>query len=201
MARLRANGPDQPSPPIWPCSARGLPCPRRHRRGGGLLPHRFTLTGRFPRMGSGPRFGLSPLTGWEAPAVCSLLHFPWSRMLGTPWCYQARCPAESGLSSIPMSRVCGINRDSGRPAHPPKLSIRRDVEDGRKRQVICDWGVVSCRPRLETDGLRQGLQSASSASHQSRVTAALHCCSMPGDEQERSVAFEGQPLTQFPAPR
>ena len=30
--------------PIWPCSAWGLPCPRRHRRGGALLPHPFTLT-------------------------------------------------------------------------------------------------------------------------------------------------------------
>src|SRR5258706_1164755 len=30
--------------PIWSCSARGLPCPRRRRRGGALLPHRFTLT-------------------------------------------------------------------------------------------------------------------------------------------------------------
>src|SRR5271168_4039494 len=47
----RDYGPDRPSPPIWPCSARGLPCPRRHHRGGGLLPHRFTLTERFPRKG------------------------------------------------------------------------------------------------------------------------------------------------------
>jgi hypothetical protein len=30
--------------PIWPCSAWGLPCPRRCRRGGALLPRRFTLT-------------------------------------------------------------------------------------------------------------------------------------------------------------
>ena len=30
--------------PIWPCSWRGLPCRRRRRRRGGLLPHRFTLT-------------------------------------------------------------------------------------------------------------------------------------------------------------
>jgi len=29
--------------PIWPCSWRGLPCRRRCRRRGGLLPHRFTL--------------------------------------------------------------------------------------------------------------------------------------------------------------
>ena len=29
--------------PIWSCSGWGLPCPRRRRRGGELLPHRFTL--------------------------------------------------------------------------------------------------------------------------------------------------------------
>jgi hypothetical protein len=32
--------------PIWPCSARGLPCPDRRRSSGGLLPHLFTLTRR-----------------------------------------------------------------------------------------------------------------------------------------------------------
>ena len=30
--------------PIWSCSVWGLPCPRRYRRGGALLPHHFTLT-------------------------------------------------------------------------------------------------------------------------------------------------------------
>ena len=33
------------SSPIWSCTGRGLPCPSRHREGGGLLPHRFTLAG------------------------------------------------------------------------------------------------------------------------------------------------------------
>jgi len=44
------EGPDelgQLSPPIWPCTTRGLPCPRHYCRGGGLLPHRFTLTKRY----------------------------------------------------------------------------------------------------------------------------------------------------------
>jgi len=31
--------------PIWSCSVWGLPCPRRYRRSGALLPHHFTLTG------------------------------------------------------------------------------------------------------------------------------------------------------------
>jgi hypothetical protein len=34
-----------PAVPIWSCSGWGLPCPPRHRGGGALLPHRFTLTG------------------------------------------------------------------------------------------------------------------------------------------------------------
>ena len=38
------NGPGQPSPPIWPCTARGLPCRGHCCPRGGLLPYRFTLT-------------------------------------------------------------------------------------------------------------------------------------------------------------
>ena len=30
--------------PIWSCSVWGLPCLRRYRRSGALLPHHFTLT-------------------------------------------------------------------------------------------------------------------------------------------------------------
>src|ERR1700680_1366695 len=37
--------PGQLSPPIWSCTSRGLPCPQCCHRGGGLLPHLFTLTG------------------------------------------------------------------------------------------------------------------------------------------------------------
>src|SRR6267154_3160130 len=38
--------PGRLSPPIWPCTTRGFPCPRCHHRGGGLLPHLFTLAKR-----------------------------------------------------------------------------------------------------------------------------------------------------------
>ena len=119
-APLRVRGPDQPSPPIWPCSARGLPCPRRHHRGGGLLPHRFTLTERLPRLESGARFCLSLLTGGKRrrSALCCTIR---SRALtrSAPWCYQARRPVESGLSSTQVSRVFGTvpgQRPSGSPA-------------------------------------------------------------------------------------
>jgi hypothetical protein len=36
-------GTGRPSLPIWPCSHWGLPCRRRYRLRGELLPHRFTL--------------------------------------------------------------------------------------------------------------------------------------------------------------
>lgn len=51
----------QPLVPVWPCSGWGLPCPRRCRRGGALLPQPF-----HPCLC--PRRGPS--------AVCSLWHFP-----------------------------------------------------------------------------------------------------------------------------
>ncbi len=37
------------SPPIWPCSGRGLPCLRHRWRSGELLPRLFTLTPRPPK--------------------------------------------------------------------------------------------------------------------------------------------------------
>ena len=47
--------------PIWSCSRRGLPCRRRCRLRGGLLPHPFTLTAR------------------EREAVCFLWRYPSGR--------------------------------------------------------------------------------------------------------------------------
>src|SRR5260370_14871827 len=38
--------PGRLSPPIWPCTTRGFPCPRCYHRSGGLLPHLFTLAKR-----------------------------------------------------------------------------------------------------------------------------------------------------------
>ena len=70
-------GPDQPSPPIWPCTARGLPCLERRRPSGGLLPHLFTLTVRVPTYSNVPWFCHEPSTVRDAPAVFSLWHFPW----------------------------------------------------------------------------------------------------------------------------
>jgi hypothetical protein len=43
FSRMLRIGPGRPSPPIWPCSTRGFPCPGCCHPGGGLLPHLFTL--------------------------------------------------------------------------------------------------------------------------------------------------------------
>jgi hypothetical protein len=41
----RAPPAGNPAVPVWSCTGWGLPCPPRHRGGGALLPHHFTLAG------------------------------------------------------------------------------------------------------------------------------------------------------------
>src|SRR3954469_13256197 len=60
----------------------GFSEPPRRRGAGGLLPHRFTLTG--------------DVSGDTSPAVCFLFHFP---SAFAAWLAPASCPAVSGLSS------------------------------------------------------------------------------------------------------
>jgi hypothetical protein len=48
-ARRRKPRPAPPAAPTWSCSRWGLPCRRRCRRRGALLPHHFTLAARHPR--------------------------------------------------------------------------------------------------------------------------------------------------------
>ena len=72
--------------PIWSCSVWGLPCPRRYRRGGALLPHHFTLTPalEFPQRRAYPasrptrvlRFQGGPPERGVAEAVSFLWHWP-----------------------------------------------------------------------------------------------------------------------------
>ena len=62
---------------IWSCSVRGLPCPPCHQRGGGLLPHPFTLAcAPFGAIGGllsvalsvgSPRPGVTRLTALRSP--------------------------------------------------------------------------------------------------------------------------------------
>lgn len=95
------NGPGQPFPPIWSCSARGFPCRPDCSGRGGLLPHRFTLARAPWPISTNLRFCLE--SAMEASergrsGFCGTFR---DRILANPapWRYQARCPAESGLSS------------------------------------------------------------------------------------------------------
>ncbi len=73
------------SPPIWPCSGRGLPSHVRYRPCGGLLPHPFTLTALL----RGRRFAF----------CCTVRCVKLSPH--APRRYLATCPVEPGLSSEP----------------------------------------------------------------------------------------------------
>ncbi len=75
--------PGQLSPPIWPCSVWGLPCPRCRHRSGALLPHLFTLA--LPEARQGGIFSVALSVN---PALS-----------GTPW------PLASTLPFSP--RPCG----------------------------------------------------------------------------------------------
>lgn len=84
--------------PIWSCTGWGLPCRRRYRSRGALLPHRFTLT-----VGPKPSGGL----------------FSVALSLGSPPAAVNRHPVSKvpGLSST--ARLLGHNAPSGsgRPAN------------------------------------------------------------------------------------
>ena len=120
-----AYGPGQPSPPIWPCSTRGFPCPGCCHPGGELLPHLFTLAKCARPKEACSRFFREPVAAVQAsPAVSFLWHFPWpskilrsrrwqlrgtprqppgvTRRVALPWPALASSPRpESGLSSRP----------------------------------------------------------------------------------------------------
>jgi len=82
--------------PIRSCSRWGLPCHRRCRRRGALLPHRFTLA--------------APLSRAEV-AVFSLWHFPWAWR--PPDVIRHRMSMEPGLSS--RDRLSASARAAVRP--------------------------------------------------------------------------------------
>jgi hypothetical protein len=63
VCTLSLSEPGQLSPPIWSCTTRGLPCPRCCHRGGGLLPHLFTLTDDANHSKMSQRFCLRAITG------------------------------------------------------------------------------------------------------------------------------------------
>jgi len=88
------SGPGQPSPPIWPCTTRGLPCLGRCRPSGGLLPHLFTLALRSQPFHGGPKVLPSACHRGHLrrrSILCGTVRGP-SLAARAPWRYQARCP-------------------------------------------------------------------------------------------------------------
>ena len=132
------------SPPIWPCSDRGLPSHACYQTCGGLLPHPFTLTAFLRRR----RF-----------AFCCTIR----RTKLTPRAprrYLAICPVEPGLSSEP-----GRDHDGPSPGFAtvrPATSVpsnlhARDTAVGTVRQSHAHASVDAphqCHPPRNTSNRR-----------------------------------------------
>src|SRR5690606_21948554 len=108
--------------PIRSCSRWGLPCHRRCRRRGALLPHPFTLARRGRSHGR---------------AVCFLWHFPWGRprraLPGTvfPWSPDFPPPAgfpvaEGGHPAV-WHVECGARRRRGQAEAAAPIHTHRSV--------------------------------------------------------------------------
>ena len=111
--------------PIWSCSVWGLPCLRRYRRSGALLPHLFTLT-KTGRPGNRPS-GRSPwlLRRTSQVAVCFLWLWPSSG-------FDARIPVVFRHTSLrssdfppPATCICVQGPGSDRPVLLPSSFYRR----------------------------------------------------------------------------
>ena len=108
--------------PIRSCSRWGLPCRRRCRQRGALLPHRFTLTAAVTQ---------------RAAAVCSLWHFPWARarrMLSGTVCprspdFPPRQPFGFAGAAV---RPTDMNTDGGTGCRRQEASLRDATTSGSK---------------------------------------------------------------------
>ncbi len=110
--------------PIWPCSRWGLPCRPCYQGRGALLPHRFTLTGRYS-------FRCSSLGGLLSVALSVGSHPP-----GVTWHLIRRSP------DFPPSRCC--HRNSDHLAGSPRL-LWQITAPPRSRPY--DHGSPGHRPR------------------------------------------------------
>ena len=160
--RTVLSEPGQLCPPIWSCTSRGLPCPRCCHRGGGLLPHLFTLT-RDANREDVPKVFLRAITGLlrrryilcgtvRDACRCRVLTRPAAYV---PWRYQARCPScscrcralarhfhsRSGVRTFlpptlrpPSGGLRASQRSSGSPASPIIRRILLVSPSLRKRQ-------------------------------------------------------------------
>jgi len=128
------EGPSEPgrlSPPIWPCTTRGLPCRPDCSGRGGLLPHRFTLTRRYhlPQPACAGcfqafrRFSFGRPPKRIAPAVYFLWHCPWPKpRLACAHCAKSRSPGVTRRVALWSEALCNENfrplRKTRRPRCP-----------------------------------------------------------------------------------
>ena len=103
--------------PIRFCSRRGLPCRLRCRSRGGLLPHRFTLTGQKP----GGLFSVALSLGSPPPAVS-----------------RRRLSVEPGLSSHAAFRLmtCAAARPAGAAVKPCQQAKGKDETSHRPNRPL-----------------------------------------------------------------
>jgi hypothetical protein len=106
----------RPAAPIWSCSGWGLPCRRRYRRRGALLPHRFTLAGRPKRTGG--LFSVALSLGSPPPGVT---RHPCLR------------GARTFLSRFPGSGHPAVWRGRGKPRRAPGQALRTVAIVRRRR--------------------------------------------------------------------
>jgi hypothetical protein len=97
-----ACAPKPRAAPIRSCSRWGLPCRRRCRRRGALLPHRFTL---------------AAVDTQRAAAVCSLWHYPWARTRRT--LSGTACPRSPDFTSPAVRAGAAV-----RPTDPEGMEAR-----------------------------------------------------------------------------
>ncbi len=154
-------------PSTWPCSGWGLPCRDRCRSRGGLLPHRFTLTGgTLPSL---RRFRVFCGTFLEVTLTGR---------------YPASCPAEPGLSSRaanrPSDRLIGCGADGlartarGRQRsgdHAALSQSLRAAESSAIRLFSLRFArASSCRARSRETPSRRPISARESSSSASAIS-------------------------------
>src|SRR5207237_8295826 len=123
--------------PIRSCSRWGLPCRRRCRRRGALLPHRFTLAAAITQ---------------RTAAVCFLWHFPWNLI--------AACAATGPAGRYPAPYVHGartflpgaLSVRAGPPARPPdaKAMVTRSPGAKAPRLLAVTYAAARAHRRIAT---------------------------------------------------
>src|SRR6267143_5550614 len=125
--------PGRLSPPIWPCTARGFPCPRCCHRSGGLLPHLFTLAKRCEHFEDVSQVSLCDATalhsagGLFSVALSVALRVAQALACApqcAPWRYQARRPVKSSANHLAFAKndarkMISVPQDGVRTILPP----------------------------------------------------------------------------------